>query len=61
MKDEGVDLGDHRARAAQARDLASFDALYCMTEGHREALARSAATSRTRSAARARTTSRPSG
>jgi len=41
MKDEGVDLGDHRARAAQARDLASFDALYCMTEGHREALARS--------------------
>jgi L-threonylcarbamoyladenylate synthase len=40
MKEEGVDLGEHRSRAAAARDLASFDNVYCMTAGHREALAR---------------------
>jgi tRNA threonylcarbamoyl adenosine modification protein (Sua5/YciO/YrdC/YwlC family) len=41
MKEVGVDLSAHRSRAAMARDLASFDAIYCMTRSHREALVQS--------------------
>jgi protein-tyrosine phosphatase len=40
MKNEGVDISEHRSRAALARDLSSFDRVYCMTNSHREALAR---------------------
>jgi tRNA threonylcarbamoyl adenosine modification protein (Sua5/YciO/YrdC/YwlC family) len=39
MRDLGVDISGHRSRAAMARDLSAFDALYCMTQGHRDALA----------------------
>ncbi len=41
MKEVGVDISSHRSRAAMARDIASFDALYCMTRSHREALVQS--------------------
>jgi L-threonylcarbamoyladenylate synthase len=40
MKEEGVDLSTHSSRAAMARDLSSFDRIYCMTKTHREALSR---------------------
>jgi len=39
MKEVGVDISEHRSRAAMARDLTSFDAVFCMTRSHREALA----------------------
>jgi len=41
LKESGVDLSGHRSRAAAARDFAVYDKVYCMTHGHREAIARS--------------------
>jgi protein-tyrosine phosphatase len=39
MKEQGIDLSAHESRAAAAEDSASFDHVYCMTRGHRAALA----------------------
>jgi L-threonylcarbamoyladenylate synthase len=39
MKEEGVDLSGHRARAAQAEDISHFERVYCMTANHLHALA----------------------
>ena len=39
MKEESVDIGEHRARLALAQDVESFDRVYCMTRAHLEALA----------------------
>jgi len=39
-RDLEVDISGHRSRTALARDLPSFDHVYCMTKGHGEALAR---------------------
>jgi tRNA threonylcarbamoyl adenosine modification protein (Sua5/YciO/YrdC/YwlC family) len=41
LKESGVDISGHRSRAASARDFSAYDKVYCMTRGHREALARS--------------------
>ncbi|MBK7876581.1 MAG: Sua5/YciO/YrdC/YwlC family protein [Planctomycetes bacterium] len=38
LADHGIDLGGHRARAAQEEDLERYDRLYCMTQGHLDAL-----------------------
>ncbi len=39
MKEQGIDLSAHEARAAQAEDIARFDHVFCMTRGQRAALA----------------------
>jgi protein-tyrosine phosphatase len=39
MKEQGVDLSGHESRAAAAEDLSRFEHVYCMTRGHRAALA----------------------
>ena len=41
LKETGVDISGHRSRASSARDFSVYDKVYCMTQGHREALARS--------------------
>lgn len=38
LEEAGIDASAHRARVAQAQDLARFDHLYCMTSGHLDAL-----------------------
>lgn len=38
LADHGFDLDGHRARAAQEEDLERYDRLYCMTQGHLDAL-----------------------
>jgi protein-tyrosine phosphatase len=39
LKEQGVDLSGHESRAAAAEDLSRFEHVYCMTRGHRAALA----------------------
>ena len=41
MKDDGIDIADHRSRAALAEDVEGFDRVYCMTRAHLEALVQS--------------------
>lgn len=38
MREDGIDIGEHVARAAQAEDLGSIDRFYCMTHAHLSAL-----------------------
>ncbi len=38
LADRGLDLGAHRARAAQEEELERYDRLYCMTQAHLDAL-----------------------
>ena len=38
MSEEGIDLSEHRSRAAIPDEVARHDRVYCMTRSHREAL-----------------------
>lgn len=38
MREDGIDISDHVARAAQAEDLGAIDRFYCMTRSHLAAL-----------------------
>lgn len=39
LKEERIELSDHRSRPAVSTDIARLDRVYCMTESHLEALA----------------------
>ncbi len=39
MKEQGVDLSTHSSRPSAAEDLSRFERVFCMTRGHRAALA----------------------
>ena len=39
MREQGVDLGAHLSRPSAAEDLGRYDRIFCMTRGHRAALA----------------------
>ncbi len=39
LKEDRIDLSDHRSRPAISSDVARLDRVYCMTQAHREALA----------------------
>jgi protein-tyrosine phosphatase len=39
LKEDRIELSDHRSRPAVSTDIARLDRVYCMTESHREALA----------------------
>lgn len=39
MREQGVDLAGHLSRPAAAEDLSRYDRIFCMTRGHRAALA----------------------